>query len=59
MSSAAVAGWITRMWCGRGAGVYFPLGPVVPATMLGVIRTPRLAMVAYTPAICTAVAATP
>ena len=39
--------------------MYRPLGPVVPATMLGDTRTPWLAMVAYTPAICTAVAATP
>src|SRR5215831_16457483 len=59
MSSDAVEALITRRVCGRGAGVKCPPGLVVPATMVGDTRIPRLAMAAYTPAICTAVAATP
>ena len=60
MSWRAVLALITR-WPVRLAapGRTARRGPVVPATMVGGTRTPPLAMVAYTPAICTAVTATP
>ena len=41
------------------AAVYFPAELVVPSTRVGCTRTPSLAIVAYTSAICIAVAATP
>ena len=36
----------TRVRCGAGAAVYFPLPLVVPATMDGETRTPPFAIVA-------------
>ena len=45
---------------GEGAAaVYFPAESVTPSIRVGCTRTPPLAIVAYTSAICIAVVATP
>src|SRR5580704_10686123 len=58
-SSFAVFAWMTRCDGDGEAGVYFPAELVVPSIRVGWTRTPPLAIVAYTSAICIAVAATP
>src|ERR1700747_549039 len=58
-SCFAVLAWMTRCDGDGAAGVYVPAELVVPSTRVGCTRTPPLAIVAYTSAICSAVAATP
>src|ERR1700735_5528855 len=55
----AVLAWITRRDEDAAAGWYLPALLVVPWTRVGWTRTPPLAMVEYTLAICTASASTP
>ena len=50
---------MTRCDGDGAAAVYFPAALVVPSTRVGWTRTPPLAIVAYTSAICSAVTATP
>src|SRR5215470_11893584 len=58
-SSVAVLALMTRRDGDGLAGVYFPAELVVPWISVGCTRTPPLAIVAYTSAICIAVTATP
>src|SRR5271166_6726142 len=57
--SWAVLAWMTRRDGDGAAGTYFPEALVVPSIRVGWTRTPPLAIVAYTSAICSAVTATP
>src|SRR5947208_11703858 len=59
VSVVAVAADTTRCSAGAGAGWYTPDGSIVPRTSDGCTRTPPLAIVAYTQAICSGVTATP
>ena len=59
ISSLAVFGWMT-LFDGDGlAWTYWPAALYVPAISVGWTRTPLLAIVAYTLAICTALTETP
>src|ERR1700760_3348371 len=58
-SCFAVLAWMTRCDGDGEAAVYVPAESVAPSTRVGCTRTPPLAIVAYTSAICIAVAATP
>src|ERR1700761_329442 len=55
----AVLGWMTRRVGDAAAAWYLPELLVAPWTRVGWTRTPPLAMVEYTLAICTASASTP
>src|ERR1700735_1236641 len=55
----AVLGWMTRRVGDAAAAWYLPELLVAPWTSVGWTRTPPLAMVEYTLAICTASASTP
>src|SRR5215469_13259870 len=59
ISSRAVFALITRRDGDGGDGVTTPSELTVPSTSVGCTRTPSLAIVAYTLAICTALTARP
>src|ERR1700722_8186447 len=59
ISSLAVFGWMTLADGDGLSGTYWPAALYVPAMSVGCTRTPLLAIVAYTLAICTALTETP
>src|SRR6266702_6387978 len=59
ISSLAVFGWMTFVDGDDLAGTYRPAALYVPAMSVGCTRTPSLAIVAYTLAICTALTEMP
>src|SRR5712672_16001 len=59
ISSLAVFGWMTLIDGDGLAGTYWPAALYVPAMSVGWTRTPLLAIVAYTLAICTALTEMP
>ena len=58
-SSTAVSSLTTRVAAGRGASVTVPSAAVTEETTRGGMRTPPLASVWYTDAICSVVTETP